>query len=69
MSSLLVRVRNQAVRDWNLSFLRQKFWAWIFGGEGLGASLCLVEHVSTMLPKAENPRFGFLSGVRWLEAE
>ncbi|WP_220095872.1 hypothetical protein, partial [Lentilactobacillus kisonensis] len=47
-----VRVRNQAFRDWSLSFLRQKSWAWIFGEENLGASLCLVEHVSTMLLRA-----------------
>lgn len=44
--SKAVRVRNQAVRDWSLSFLRQKSWVWIFGGEGSGASLCLVAHVS-----------------------
>ncbi|EHO50499.1 hypothetical protein HMPREF9104_02038 [Lentilactobacillus kisonensis F0435] len=33
----IFRVRNQAVRDWSLSFLRQESRAWIFGGEGLGA--------------------------------
>ncbi|EHO54093.1 hypothetical protein HMPREF9104_00261 [Lentilactobacillus kisonensis F0435] len=27
-------MRNQAVRDWSLSFFRQKSWFWIFGGEG-----------------------------------
>ncbi len=45
-----VRVRNQAIRDWSLSFLRQKSRAWIFGGEGLGASLCLVQRVSAISP-------------------
>ncbi|EHO47756.1 hypothetical protein HMPREF9104_03036 [Lentilactobacillus kisonensis F0435] len=44
-------MRNQAVRKRSLSYSVQKSWAWIFEWPGLGAAFCLVEHVSTMLPK------------------
>ncbi|EHO51860.1 hypothetical protein HMPREF9104_01286 [Lentilactobacillus kisonensis F0435] len=55
-------MRNQAVRKRSLSYSVQKSWAWIFERRGLGASFCLVQHVSTMLQKT-------VSGAKRLKAE
>ncbi|EHO54501.1 hypothetical protein HMPREF9104_00061 [Lentilactobacillus kisonensis F0435] len=58
-------MRNQAVRDWSLSFLRQESWAWIFGGEGLGAkSLLGVAHFCNVAKEQKSLFWDFW--LRWL---